>query len=154
MLAELQDVVLSLRAAGITPPALHDWVKPQEKGDFVVVCLDADGNASEVELRPEPSAVFGIRRREVVSAASCGVAGAGCSHYQRRVALDSSVFGAAGSSGGTAKRSGISRDTIIGYTSRDIDAVARICADGFRAAYGIPEEVRRAEAAFCARSAE
>ena len=51
MLAEMQEIANSLRSAGITPPGSHDWVKPQEKGDFIIAGLDERGNVAEVELR-------------------------------------------------------------------------------------------------------
>jgi len=51
MLSELQEVARSLKAVGLATPKVHDWVKPQEKGDFVVASLDENGHAAEVELR-------------------------------------------------------------------------------------------------------
>ena len=51
MLSELQEVARSLATVGLAPPKVHAWVKPQEKGDFVIACLDGDGHAAEVELR-------------------------------------------------------------------------------------------------------
>jgi hypothetical protein len=51
MLSELQEVARSLSAVGLAPPKVHDWVKPQEKGDFVIASLDENGHAAEVELR-------------------------------------------------------------------------------------------------------
>ncbi len=52
MLSELYGVAMGLRAAGVSAPVLHDWVKPQERGDFVVACLGEDGRVAEIELRP------------------------------------------------------------------------------------------------------
>jgi hypothetical protein len=51
MLAELQEVANSLRVAGIVLPGLNDWVKPQEKGDYIVASLNEAGGVSEVEIR-------------------------------------------------------------------------------------------------------
>ena len=51
MLSELHEVARSLAAVGLAPPKVHDWIKPQEKADFVVVSLDENGHAAEVELR-------------------------------------------------------------------------------------------------------
>jgi hypothetical protein len=51
MLSELQEVARSLGAVGLVPPKVHDWVKPQEKGDFLIASLGTDGQAAEVELR-------------------------------------------------------------------------------------------------------
>ncbi len=51
MLSELQEVARSLKAVGLATPKVHDWVKPQEKGDFVVASLDENARAAEVELR-------------------------------------------------------------------------------------------------------
>jgi len=50
MLCELQEIARSLRAAGLALPKIHDWVKPQEKGDFLVANLDENGHAAVVEL--------------------------------------------------------------------------------------------------------
>lgn len=52
MLSELQAVATSLREAGMRPPRVHDWVKPQEKGDFVIACLDEHAHVAQIELRP------------------------------------------------------------------------------------------------------
>jgi hypothetical protein len=64
MLAELQEVANSLRAAGIAPPTPHPWVKPQEKGDFLIAGLDENGCVAEVELRAwdESTRLFKIQK--------------------------------------------------------------------------------------------
>jgi len=64
MLAELQDVANSLRAAGISPPKPHPSVKPQEKGDFFIAGLDENGHVTEVELRTwdESGRLFKIQK--------------------------------------------------------------------------------------------
>ena len=64
MLAELQEVANSLQAAGIKPSGADDWVKPQEKGDFIVACLSEDGHVAEVELRSwdESGRLFKIQK--------------------------------------------------------------------------------------------
>ena len=51
MLAELQTLSASLRRFGLNPPAAHPWVKPLEKGDFVIANLDAACGVREVEFR-------------------------------------------------------------------------------------------------------
>jgi hypothetical protein len=51
MLSELQEVATSLAALLLSTPKVHDWVKPQEKGDFVVASLDENARVAEVELR-------------------------------------------------------------------------------------------------------
>jgi hypothetical protein len=64
MLAELQEIANSLRTAGIAPSGSHDWVKPQEKGDFIIAGLNEDGRVAEVELRPwdESARLFKIQK--------------------------------------------------------------------------------------------
>lgn len=61
MLAELQELSASLRRFGLNPPAAHPWVKPLEKGDFVIASLDAACRVQEVEFRTS-SEGEGIRK--------------------------------------------------------------------------------------------
>jgi hypothetical protein len=51
MLAELQHLASTLTACGLQPPACHPWVKPLEKGDYLVVSVGADGAITSVEFR-------------------------------------------------------------------------------------------------------
>lgn len=51
MLAELEHLASTLTAYGLQPPACHPWVKPLEKGDFIVLSMDADSRVANVELR-------------------------------------------------------------------------------------------------------
>jgi hypothetical protein len=64
MVAELQSVANSLRLAGIKPSVSHDWVKPQQKGEFLVAGLDEGGHVAEVELRAwdESAQLFKIQK--------------------------------------------------------------------------------------------
>jgi hypothetical protein len=57
MLAELQTLSASLRRFGLNPPAAHPWVKPLEKGDFIIANLDADCDVREVEFRASADGV-------------------------------------------------------------------------------------------------
>ncbi len=50
MLAELQDIARSLREAGLTPDALHPWVRPLGKGSLVIVSIDDSFSVKKVEL--------------------------------------------------------------------------------------------------------
>src|ERR1700722_17482539 len=50
MLAELQEVARSLREAGLTPDALHPWVKPLGKGALLIANIDDSFSIKKVEL--------------------------------------------------------------------------------------------------------
>ena len=50
MLAELQDIARSLSDAGLTPDALHPWVKPLGKGALVIASIDDSFSVRKVEL--------------------------------------------------------------------------------------------------------
>jgi hypothetical protein len=50
MLAELQDVARSLQDYGLTPQALHPWVKPLGRGALVIANVDGSFSVRKVEL--------------------------------------------------------------------------------------------------------
>src|SRR5471030_3293925 len=57
MLCELQELSASLRRCGLNPPATHPWVKPLEKGDFLIANLDAACDVQELEFRSSSEGV-------------------------------------------------------------------------------------------------